>query len=536
MPYYPGSAYDRQSRQAIGAQNQGQVHGLLPELLGQDAIYGAAGQAPDYDWPNPSFAILTRKSAVARTAMDRGQYAGAPILLLLGQDVLYGEPGQSPDYDYPNPSLGPRRTRDYTFTQSLELPVFQQLPAGASTLNTDLPPRAPLRARDYTFTASFPLELIGQDAVNPGEQVLESPVRTVRRALSLSEPGVNTTLALDAASVTPRVAILTELPPRGGARASDYTFTASLSLELLGQDAFNPGSQLTGNPPVGRSRATSLADVGSNQILGLTPAAPVFPVSFGPNFPNPPLPKARPASLYDPGANLIALQTTVVAALPAGTQSFEQNPRGSARARDYTIAEPFPLELRGQDIFYGAPGEVPAYDWPNPRGPARSREYTWLQSLPLHIYQQLPVGDSTAATELPPAGAKRSRDYTWLQSLPLYVYQQLPPGDSTGLTEGSPRGPSRARDYTFLASLSLELLGQDVMYGQPGEVPVYDWPVPKGYRRPLTNIAPSPNNMVALFTTPPIASRDLSYTFSLASGRWSFGLAGSRWSFGPSRE
>ncbi len=87
------------------------------------------------------------------------------------------------------------------------------------------------------------------------------------------------------------------------------------------------------------------------------------------------------------------------------------------------------------------------------------------------------TGDSTYASELPPKAPQRARDYTWLQSMALYVFQQLPTGHTTAVTEGPPKGPLRLRDYTHLDLLKQNLIGQDRIYGGPGQVPTYDWQI-----------------------------------------------------------
>jgi len=96
--------------------------------------------------------------------------------------------------------------------------------------------------------------------------------------------------------------------------------------------------------------------------------------------------------------------------------------------------------LIGKDTFFGAPGQVQAYDYPNPQLPRRP-DLTWIQK-PL-----------TAS----PTPFKQN---DW----------------------PNPIGPVQNYDLrTFLNALELPLLGQDKFFGGPGQGPAnLDWPVPKG--------------------------------------------------------
>jgi hypothetical protein len=111
-----------------------------------------------------------------------------------------------------------------------------------------------------------------------------------------------------------------------------------------------------------------------------------------------------------------------------------------------------PLTLSGQDRIYGAPGQVPSYDWPLPKPP------------------QFPVGLRTwlgglTTTTLQPTTATPFAQVDWPTPLaPIY-----PVALRTWLH------PSRA-----------PLIGQDAIYGAPGQVPAYEWPLPKTTPYPIS--------------------------------------------------
>ncbi len=138
----------------------------------------------------------------------------------------------------------------------------------------------------------------------------------------------------------------------------------------------------------------------------------------------------------------------------------------------------FPVELRtwlapdrliliGQDSIYGGPGQVPTYDWTNPSlGP------------------QLPVRDWVLGTSL---GLRLTGNPFFPPDLP------------------NPRGPGFPIDLrTWIAPDRLILIGQDSVYGGPGQVPTYDWqnPVRARERPPTTWTWAPPSNLVLTMATP----------------------------------
>lgn len=543
MAYYLGSTYDRQSRRAVISQDDGQLLQPLPILLSQDAVnpgaqsldlppaYSAPRRARDYSFVETLFDGLTGTDAVnpgdqsvelppraAARARDYTFEASFPPVLI-GADAL-----PTGDQALELPPRGTARSRDYTLLQSASLPNFQEIPFGQSTASTELPPRAAPRSRDYTFEASTFPGLIGTDAMVAGRQLSGNAPAGRPRATSLPEVGVNLTAQLDAiasaASPAGQSTAPTELAPRAAPRARDYTIATGFPQELIGQDALPTGQSTadTEIPPRAPSRSRDYTWAGSfpleliaqDRIYGDPGQTPAY------DWPNPRLLARRVPAAFEPGVNLTLGLAQVIEAIPYGQQSTDNlPPRASARARDYTYLQQTQGQLIGQDAMAAGsqsfalppaprprasslsepgtnytiefPGSLPpgqqSEDLP-PRAQPRARDYTQIDRLPNLIGQDATnAGKSTDATALPPRGPARQRDYTWLQSMPLHIYQQLPPGASTALTESPPRGPLRSRDYTYLDLTRRHLIGQDVMYGAPGEVPAYDWQLPTPPRK-----------------------------------------------------
>jgi hypothetical protein len=139
-----------------------------------------------------------------------------------------------------------------------------------------------------------------------------------------------------------------------------------------------------------------------------------------------------------------------------------------------------PFVFLQQAVSAAAP--FPAIDWSSPLArvyPVALR--TFLQSSPLTLLV------------LPPAAAPFSQDdwplpipplypvalRTWLQSSPL----TLQPATTTPFSQDdwplpiAPLYPVALR--TWLNPSRAPLIGQDAIYGAPGQVPAYDWPLPK---------------------------------------------------------
>lgn len=314
---------------------------------------------------------------------------------------------------------------------------------------TELPPRAALRVRDYSFVQPVPLNLLGKDAVTVGKQFVE---------------------------LYPRAAV---------ARSRDYSLTQPTPLNLIGKDAVLVGKQLSGNAPAGPRRASTLTDPGSNQIVVLNSTIPVIPCGLSTLAAD--LPTRAPTRVRDyTYTQNLPLSLVGKDNSNPGLQFTELPPRPAPRATvdTYSLSASLTPELVGKDLFYGAPGQVPTYDWsylpPKPRyqqgtgepiqdllstllavippgqqsvdltpkAPSRAKDYTFALPVQLQLLGRDAMAPGVQSTDLP-RGPLRARDYIWLQSLPKHLIGQdsTNPGDQ--FTDLPPRGPARLRDYSI---------------------------------------------------------------------------------------
>lgn len=183
-------------------------------------------------------------------------------------------------------------------------------------------------------------------------------------------------------------------------------------------------------------------------------------------------------------------------------------------------------QLIGQDQFFGAPGQPPAYDWPNPRGrafPVDAR--SWLGNLLQSTLGALAAPFALLDWPNPRGYPFLSTLRTWVEGVklnllgqdqffaapgqgPSYDYpnprvRQFPADGRTWIgnllqsTLGvvvfpfalfdwpNPRGyPFPAEGRTFLNQL-YRFTGLDQFFGAPGQAPVYDYPNPRGYPFPV---------------------------------------------------
>jgi hypothetical protein len=69
---------------------------LALNLRGRDKFFGAAGEPPRYDRPNP---------IIAPRALALGTHLTPLALNLRGRDKFFGAAGEPPRYDWPNPGI-----------------------------------------------------------------------------------------------------------------------------------------------------------------------------------------------------------------------------------------------------------------------------------------------------------------------------------------------------------------------------------------------------------------------------------------------
>lgn len=421
----------------------------IPQLVGQDFMVPGAQLTP----PNPrgpqrcvEFPVgynLTVWLDLANQTMPVGKSTfetDTPRGYARARDYTFLDQAQLPDLvgtDFVVPGeqtfdLPPRRAaraQDYTWVQSFELAVYQEIPEGQQS--TALPPAPYARSRDYTFVDQAQLpDLVGTDFMVPGEQLSGNAPRGYARASDYTWLATGTPILDFQTSAVPppgKSTDATALPPRQYARARDYSFTDWTFIGLIGTDFMVPGDQTYALPTPRAARAVD--------YTWLVTGVPIL--DFNVNANN----------------------------IPPGEQSVDLPPKAQPRARDYTWINRLP-NLIGQDAM--APGKSTDATALPPRGPQRARDYTWLQTYPLHIYEQLPVGDSTAQTELPPRAYQRMRDYTFLHLTDTQLIGQdfRVPGVQAFTNDLPPKAYARMRDYTTLLRVNLAELATETRLGK----------------------------------------------------------------------
>lgn len=164
------------------------------------------------------------------------------------------------------------------------------------------------------------------------------------------------------------------------------------------------------------------------------------------------------------------------------------NPLLRVSYREYTHLTASPLNLRSQDRFFGAAGQVPVYDWPVPNGyvgPIGNR--THVDPLKLNLLgkdqfygapgQVIPNTDWPAPAG-PRPGPVTNRTHADPLKLSLLGQDkfygaagQVPPNTNWPVPPGAQPGPIGNR--THLDPIKLDLLNQDTFYGAAGQPPDY---------------------------------------------------------------
>jgi hypothetical protein len=243
----------------------------------------------------------------------------------------------------------------------------------------------------------------------------------------------------------------------------DYSNTTDLT--LLGKDTFfgapgQPPAPREWPNPRGPARPSAVFD--PPNLTNTLQAAPA--TTFAP-FRQPFFTRivARPGPPLSDPPNLLTTTLRVTAAAPFFQTDWPNPSLRIVQRQDFQNA--IELALLGQDRVYGAPGQVPRYDWPNPRAAARTVDLlTWI-GLPQIA---------------PPVIAAPFGQPDWPNPV-LRIAQR----------QDWPRG------------VTLELLGQDVLFGAPGQTRTYDWPVPPAPRRAVDLLTWAPPVSLGILVAPP---------------------------------
>lgn len=372
-------------------------------------MFASAGPPPSSPFFVPNFDLRpSLRSDIALRTLASDQ-----TISLIGQDSIYAGSGQVPSYANENPQ---RRSspEPLSWWQNLLLSTLGSITAPFAQLDWPVLQRL---ARRQAHEAGSPTQLIGQDVIygTSGQvPIYDTNQPLPRRALIELRTWLQNLLQSTLSLVVFPFALFDWPNPRGPRPDSrlQRTHITATPQQLIGQDQIYSGpGQVPSydlNQPL-RPRRTIELWTWVQNTLQSTLTVVVFPFSLL-DWPNPLRRKSD--------SNVL---------------------------RTYT--QDTQRQLIGQDVLYGAPGQVPDYDLTPPRAPRRSIELlTWLVSL--------------VSTTLATLSPFLTLDYFRRHPVPL----------------------QRVRDDQ---SLNLNLIGQDQIYGVPGQVPNYDIRPPQ--RRKLSH-------------------------------------------------
>lgn len=378
--------------------------------------------------------------------------------------------------DFPNP-LQPKASLELR-THTSWFVIDDNVPFRQS--NWQLPRIAPFPIENRTFLNPAEVQLIGKDQFfgAPGERTIpDQPNPQVARRVDLTHVVnlLESTLGLVIAAPFKQG----DWPnPRGYTFPSDLrTFINAAEVQLIGKDQFfgAPGERTPPdqpNPTLGkRIDLTHVLNL-LNSTLGI-----VFPYPF---------------SLQD-----------------------QPNPRGYIYPNELrTFLNAMESQLIGKDQMFGAPGQVPQYDFPNPQPVRRSYDVgggvanlleTTLSAIQPPFFQ----------IDWPnPRGPQRLTDMhaalTNLLTNTLGIVVQAP---FVQLDWPNPQVANRAIELrTFVDQLKINLLGKDQFFGAPGQPPAnYDQPNPRGYTYPVVCrvfVGPLNNALLASIGPVPFAQNE----------------------------
>jgi hypothetical protein len=465
------------------------------QLIGSDTVYGAPGQVPTYPFPPPQLPLRGR------------DWIWSTPLNLIGRDTVYGAPGQVPTYN----TNAPVRRPDGPFGFIGSPP--SATPAPFAQYDWPLAKTTPPKARDWIWSTQ--IQLIGKDTVYgaPGQVPTyntNAPIRAALGPFGWLNPGIIPSGTPFAQYDWP-VPKVTQYSPRPW-------ILSGLQAPVVGPVPFNqydwPLPQTASLYPVHRNGWLDTMMV----VFSPPPTNYDWPLPQRPAYPT-------------------ALQTWIQAGSTAagvinqpGAISFSppQQPRQPAR-RGWEW--PTPINLIGKDTVYGAPGQVPTYDLRPPLrapistnlngwlnfgivvGPAPFAQYDWpvpqrtkqpIFSIDFDSFQ--PAINPFFQTDWPnmfgPVYPTSLR--TWIQ--PGF---QPPPTPFSQTDWPQVRATVRPRDWIW--STPIILIGQDTVYGAPGQVPTYDLSPPKlrpyaanlnGWLNPGITVTPPPFSQTN-WPTPP---------------------------------
>lgn len=147
MPFYQVDwPLPQQPRQP--AENRSFTRGANTQLIGQDLFFGARGQAPVYDWPNP----VRPRYLVHPEALPN---------LLVTVFVVTAAPFSQRDWPNPQVALQPQENRGFTRGANTQLIGLDKFPFALRDWPNPLLPKQPQENRGFVRAAN--VQLIGMD-------------------------------------------------------------------------------------------------------------------------------------------------------------------------------------------------------------------------------------------------------------------------------------------------------------------------------------------------------------------------------------
>lgn len=422
-------------------------------LIGKDKFFGLAGN-PNNDWPNP---VLLRFPTDLRT------FTNAAEIHLIGQDKFFGAAGERTPVDQPNPVL-PRRI-DLTHVAGLLQTTLGVVVKPFSLSDWPNPGRRVPAVDLYTFINATEQQLVGKDQFfgAPGEAPrYDYPNPLIRANNPSLHAWVNNAVASGMVA-PPFIAVHIQNPLVApfpvALRTSTFYYVVDDSVPFVNSDWPNP----RGYTPAIELR--TFINAVEQQLIGKD-------VMFGApgevqdyDWPNPAT-KGLPVGARTWLVNLLEGTLGIIAPMPF---NLGDQPNPQSRSLPITLrthTDPTKLHLIGKDQMFGAPGQVPQYEFPNPISAKQLRD---MNAVMVNLLEN---------------------------TLGIIV-----PAPFSMLDWPNPLGRTPAIELrTFLDELKLNLQGKDKFFGGAGQPPAnMDWPNPRGYTYPIVcrvHIGPVALNLI----------------------------------------
>lgn len=182
-------------------------------------------------------------------------------------------------------------------------------------------------------------------------------------------------------------------------------------------------------------------------------------------------------------------------------QTDWQNPLGRTFPSDLrTFLNAAEVHLIGKDLFFGAAGQAPVYDYPNPQPQRKiTPDFVPQESLALQAGTVVAYPFSQTDWQNPRGRAFSNELRTFLNPSEVQLFGQdqffAAAGQAPVYSYPNPQALKKVQDYQ---QSSQTLLYYQTIYGAPGEAPAYDYPNP-AFRKPAQSYLQS--SEILFFTT-----------------------------------